>query len=124
MRSVSGAEVRTIVYVVQGQQQSLLGLRDGEALGIIEIKPEGRYEMVGRVTPEYKLPPPGEGEVVSGGQTQAQIDSKLEKIIEGYTSVFEGIGRAKMKPIHIFLKEGVVPDSRNRGLLLFITRTG
>ena len=119
MRSVSGAEVRTIVYVVRGQQQSLLGLRDGEALGIIEIKPEGRYEMVGRVTPEYKLPPPGEGEVVSGGQTQAQIDSKLEKIIEGYTSVFEGIGRAKMKPIHIFLKEGVVPVQQKQRPVAF-----
>ena len=40
---------------------------------------------------------------------RAEIDSKLEKILDGYTSVFEGIGRAKMKPIHIFLKEDVVP---------------
>ena len=63
----------------------------------------------GRVTPELKLPVPGEGEVVSGGQTQAHIDEKLGKVIEKYSSVFEGLGRSKTKPIHIFLKDGVVP---------------
>ena len=29
----AGAEVTTIVYVVKGANESLLGLRDGEALG-------------------------------------------------------------------------------------------
>jgi len=39
------AHINTLVYVVEGEEQSLLGLRDGEALGIIKIKPEGTFTV-------------------------------------------------------------------------------
>jgi hypothetical protein len=38
-----GQEFTTIVYVVEGETQSLLGLRDSKALGILSIQPEGRH---------------------------------------------------------------------------------
>ena len=38
----AGAEVKTMVYVVRDQKESLLGRRDGQKLGIIMIKPEGK----------------------------------------------------------------------------------
>ena len=43
-----------MVYVVQGQKQSLLGLKDGQALGIIEINPEGKSEVVRQLEAEKK----------------------------------------------------------------------
>ena len=48
MTAKSGATTKTIVYVVKGQKQSLLGLRDAKALGIIQINPEGS-EIVGQL---------------------------------------------------------------------------
>ena len=41
LKSKAGKEVLTIVYIVAGETESLLGLKDGENLGIIRIKPEG-----------------------------------------------------------------------------------
>ena len=108
LKARSGATLRTMVYVVQGQKQSLLGLKDGQALGIIEINPEGKSEVVRQLEAEKKLPAPVEGDV-SGGQTQEQVDCGVERIVGRYDSVFAGIGRAKTKPIHIFTKPGVTP---------------
>ena len=65
LQARSGATLRTIVYVVKGQKQSLLGLKDGQALGIIEINPEGKSEVVRKLEEEKKLPAPVEGEVLS-----------------------------------------------------------
>ena len=58
LKARSGATLRTMVYVVQGQKQSLLGLKDGQALGIIEINPEGKSEVVRQLEAEKKLPAP------------------------------------------------------------------
>ena len=41
LHAKGGACITTIVYVVKGTKESLLGLRDGKALGIIKIQPEG-----------------------------------------------------------------------------------
>ena len=38
----------TIIYIVKNAQESLLGLRDGDALGITQINPNG--EIVWQVT--------------------------------------------------------------------------
>ena len=35
-----GRQITTVVYVVAGETQSLLGLGDAQALGIIQITPE------------------------------------------------------------------------------------
>ena len=50
----AGNTVETVVYVVRGAKESLLGLKDGEDLGIIKIQLEGRMfnsteASVGRV---------------------------------------------------------------------------
>ena len=42
LKATGGATTGTIVYVVRGSGQSLLGLKDAEDLGIVEINPEGR----------------------------------------------------------------------------------
>ena len=85
----AGAEVKTCVYVVKGAKESLLGLRDGEALGIIKIKPEGEAvklwdtgacattAQVRRLDTFTKEAVPAPDEIVSGGQTQGQIDQSM-----------------------------------------------
>ena len=37
----AGAETTTTINVIRGVQESLLGLKDGEALGILKINPGG-----------------------------------------------------------------------------------
>ena len=64
-----GAKVTTIVYVVKGESQSLLGLVDGKALGIISIDPQGKEETV-RYLSSFKREEPVLEGIVSGGQTQ------------------------------------------------------
>ena len=65
-------------------------------------------EQVRRITPEILANPIQEG-IVSGGQTQAQIDATMKEIVEEHSEVFKGMGRAKVPPIHIQLKEGAIP---------------
>ena len=45
LKAKGGATVSTIVHVVIGSKQSLLGLKDGQALGIISITPEGKQQV-------------------------------------------------------------------------------
>ena len=47
--------------------------------------------------------------IVSGGQTQPQIDAVMDQITEEFSDIFEGMGRAKCDPIHIQMKEGATP---------------
>jgi hypothetical protein len=97
IRAVNGAKVKTMVYVVEGQKQSLLGLKDGEALGIINIQPKGASkEKVNQLSSLKKKEPVQFGEIVSGVQTQAQIDKKMEEIVKKTPEGFEGIGKAKV----------------------------
>ena len=44
LKASGGATTGTIVYVVRGSGQSLLGLKDAEDLGIVEINSEGRKD--------------------------------------------------------------------------------
>ena len=44
LKASGGATTGTIVYVVRGSGQSLLGLKDAKDLGIVEINPEGRKD--------------------------------------------------------------------------------
>ena len=119
MEARGGAKVTTMVYVVKGESQSLLGLKDGKALGIIDIKPEGRVEVdtedvkedteeVNHVTPTKKENKVEEG-LVSDGQTQNEIDSDMKYIASKYPAVFNGLGRAKVEPIHIEIDPSVRP---------------
>ena len=113
MVAVGGAEITTIVYVVEGETTSLLGLKDGESLGIINIKPEGKTEEVRQLNMEVKKDVPNQG-MVSGGQTQEEIDIQMEEITKKYKDVFKGLGRAKVEPIHIEIDPNVKPVQQKR----------
>ena len=74
--------------MVRGAKESLLGLRDGEALGIMSIKPEGdTVRTVETITKEADPPP---GAKRSGGQTQEQIDQRMTEIVKQFLEVFSG----------------------------------
>ena len=104
----AGAKVETIVYVVRGAKESLLGLRDGEALGIIRIQPEG--EIVRRLDMFTKEDIIADGEVVSGGKTQEQIDQTMVELVGKFPKVFTGLGRATGVPdIHIEMDDKIPP---------------
>ena len=104
----AGNTVETVVYVVRGAKESLLGLKDGEELGIIKIQPEGGLgnfteSAVRRVDDDI-----AEGGQSSGGQTQEQIDQDMADLVEKFPKVFKGLGRATGVPdIHIEMDESV-----------------
>ena len=52
--------------------------------------------------------------MVSDGQTQAQIDSAMEEIINDNKEIFQGMGRAKVPPIHIQVKDNAVPITQGK----------
>ena len=94
----------TIIYVVKNAQESLLGLRDGEALGIIQINPNG--EIVRQAT----VNDPRIKEIVSGDETQEDIDKNMDNMVNGFKEVFKGIGRAtKVPPIEIEVDSSIPP---------------
>ena len=100
----AGAKSRSTVYVVKGQQESLLGRVDCEKLGIITIKRGGES---GTADPVKKLA------VVKlemqEAENQAQLQVKMTSMLDQYPQLFQGIGQAKLAPVHIHIKEGVPP---------------
>ena len=88
----------------------MLGKEDGIQLGILNINPDGRMpeEKVRCITPEILQDTIKDG-IVSDGQTQAQIDASMAQITDDYKEVFIGMGRAKVPPIHIEMKEDARP---------------
>merc|ERR1711864_38039 len=74
----AGAQIITTVYVIRGAKESLLGLRDGEALGRMKIKPEG--EKINRLQMMTTEAAPLPGTPKSGDETQGQIDQKMGEI--------------------------------------------
>ena len=87
----------TIVYVVKGAKELLLGLKDGEGLGIIKIQPSGeqvrRMDMFTKVA--GSAPP---GSVASGGETQLEIDQSMVNLVDQFLNVFTRLGRANGVP--------------------------
>ena len=122
LKAKGGASVDTIVYVVRGSNQSLLGLKDGQALGIISIMPEGT-QQVRQLSSVRKEKMPSTGEV-SGGQTQDQITHKMERLVGQFSSLFEGVGRAKVDPIHIYMDPTCKPvqQKQRKVALHFVPR--
>ena len=99
LMATCGKHVDTLVYVVEGERQSLLRLKDGEALGIIIITPEGQF-TVRQLTAEVRTTP-GPDSIVSGGQTQAEINEHMKIVMGKCQSLFKGIGTAKVEPMPI-----------------------
>ena len=76
MVAMGGAEIQTAIYVVTGETESLLGLSDAEALGIININLYGyNSETVRMMVAEAKTDVPKE-DIISRGQTQEGIDKE------------------------------------------------
>ena len=110
MENQNGKKVKTMVYVVKGKSECLLGRKDGINLGIITINEKGAApeDKVKRLVTTEKEPAQGMGRI-SGGETQTEIDKNMEKLVEKHKKLFEGIGKVKVAPIHIYTKEGIKP---------------
>ena len=57
---------------------------------------------------DKKQPSPIEG-IISGGQTAAEIERKIAGIAAKYPAVFDGLGLAKVEPIHIEVDPDIRP---------------
>ena len=103
IRASKGMTFDTYAYVVKGHQvEALLGLEAGEALGILQIHPEGQT-----VTPE--------GEAVNhvddNTSTRSDVDipQDTKAIVDKYPSLFEGIGKFANNEINFDIDESVKP---------------
>jgi hypothetical protein len=108
LKCQNGEKRNSMAYVVRDQKESLLGRLDLEALGIIVLNPKGR-EVVKAVTMMTKTPPGAADQVISGGQVQQEIDRSMVILMDKYQDMFEGIGQAKVAPIHIEVAQGTKP---------------
>ena len=70
----------------------LLGLRDGEALGIMRSQPEGDTARTAETITKEVDPLPGSEP--PGGQTQKQIDQSMTGTIKQFPEVLPGWGKA------------------------------
>ena len=95
MRAEAGATIHSMVYVMRGKEQPLLGLKDAHAqrLGIIQMNMKGAEQKVDTVARQEKLEeqPAVKTGIVSGGQTQKQIDRKMESITDEFPDLFTGL---------------------------------
>ena len=97
LKSRAGAKVDTMVYVVRGQSESLLGKLDGQKLGIISIAPEGDTEEGSKSTSEVKQEVRKEGiigeeVVVNRAETGGTEDTVLVSIRPGAGGNKMGLG--------------------------------
>ena len=83
LRSKRGKTVKTRVYVAEGENESLLGRQDAIDLGILQINPDGDdpdgEDRLRCITPEILEETKTTG-VISGGQTQGEIDREMAKM--------------------------------------------
>ena len=79
MKAEAGATIRSMVYVIRGIEQLLLGLEDAKRLGIIRMNMRGasqQVDTVARLERVVKQPAVKTG-VVLGGQTPEIINREL-----------------------------------------------
>ena len=122
LKAVNGATISTTIYILDSRkEQSLLGYYDALRLGIVSLNPNGAEEEVlieddesddetlRRISHTKKHDPPSDG-IVSGGQTQAEIDAKMQEKITNNPSLFSNrTGRYNGEPITIHMKESAEP---------------
>ena len=104
LQCVAGAKSKSMVYVVKGQKESLLGRVDSEKLGIVTIKRKGEpgTKDTVRQLAEVKLQ-------MQTQRNQSQLQRKMAGLLDQYPQLFTGIGQARVPPVHIHIKEGVSP---------------
>ena len=94
----------------------MLGLMDAQRLGIIQMNVKGaeqKEDRVARLEMLVKQPAVKTG-IVSGGQTQKEIDRKMESITDEFPDLFTGLGRAKVEPVLIEVDQRVKPVQQKR----------
>ena len=101
-----GASIKTWVYIVNSRSESsLLGEKDAVRLGIVKIDLKGARKEVGVAEEVKKIDyiqkeKPAIGGVVSGNQTQAEIDANMIQIRNRFQKNFSNsTGKAKGPPI-------------------------
>ena len=107
-----GASIITWAYVCDDEnEQSLLGEGDAIRLGIVSLDTKGATEeVVQMLAPVRKSKSSSLSDLVSGGQTQQEIDIEMEEIKREFPSVFtDKTGKFTGKPISIQIREGAVP---------------
>ena len=116
MQAEAGATIHSMVYVMRGKEQPLLGLLDAQRLGIIQMNMKGagqKVDTVARLEDTGKQPIVNRG-TVSGGQTQQEISRKMASITAKFPDLFTGLGRAKVEPVHIQVDPKVKPIQQKR----------
>ena len=99
------------MYVVNDKrEQSLLGESDAVRLGVVKLDLKGSTEeVIGRVSYISKPDPPSNG-IVSGNETQEEINKRMKAMISQFPSVFTDVtGKFQSEPIKIQLKLGMSP---------------
>ena len=102
--------IETEVYVNGDKSEdSLLGEKDAERLGIITLRPEGMASEVEirRIKQNSKARLVEEDQTVM--RDQGVVDEEMNKLAEEFKEVFEGIGKYKGPPVEIQVQEGVRP---------------
>ena len=122
MTAEAGAMIETEVYVNQDRsEESLLGEKGAERLGIVTVRPEGaaRKVEIRRVKQNSKAGLEKVDQTVM--RDLKVVDAQMEKVAEDFKEGFKGIGKYKWPPVKIQGKEGVSRWFRLPGGYLYIT---
>ena len=119
MTARNGASIETYVYIVDDpNEQSLLGRSDALRMGIVTLNPDGAKEEINipescettnRISKLKKAPIPTTG-IVSGGQTQLEIDTCMKSMSDSFPKLFANkTGKFKGPPIKVQLHPNATP---------------
>ena len=110
LKAKAGAVIDTEVYVNEDRSEdSLLGEKDAERLGIVTVKPEWAAQEVEIRRTKQNSRAGLEEKDQSVMRDQRVVDEQMEKVAKEYKEVFEGIGKYKGPPVEIQVEEGVRP---------------
>ena len=109
MTAEAGAEIQTYVYVNKSEEESLLGQKDAEALGVVVIKAEGASQAVAvnRVLQNRKADL--DRTVKKDEEPEAKVAEEMERICASYKEVFKGIGKYTGEEVKIHIDKTAQP---------------
>ena len=113
LKCQNGEKRNSMAYVVKFYKESLLGRLDLEGLDIVVLDPRCK-EAIRAVTMMTKSPPKAAEQEISGEQTLQEICSMVI-LMDKYQDMFEGIGQAKVAPIHLNVDQGSKPVTQKQG---------
>ena len=106
------------IFVVKNAKESLLGIREAERLGVLQINPKGSCIEKARTIHEMEKKDNNveANDLMSGGMTQDDIDAKMKSIKESFSNVFsDRLGRAtKVDPVHVKIDPNIKPVQQKR----------